>query len=328
MRAHFWHFLVDSDGIPISGADITICLAGSDTPAYVYLDELGGAASNADPQVVTTTEGFFEFWIADNSEVSGYSAGQKFKIKWSKIGISSGYIDYVDVFPVTVEVNEYDEDPVKNKTISNLLAYQWETHRLNQTHKVHGIEEVDVTGSDTTLNKLVSDNLARTWDEHATYSFALSGSSTGHPHGLAPVDITNSLGTEINKVISDQMAYDWETHRNETYETTPHGLVEADPTSDDTTPNKLVSNHMLKSLVAVNTVHKYTDSILSGSWTLSGGYYLVDITHDLDNSFPIINVYDALTLTKINLHEIYSTGMNTLRLVNLTNPAINITAIG
>jgi hypothetical protein len=98
-RVHFWSHLVDDEGIPIQGANITIYLSESLSPAFVYSSETTTTATNTSPQTTTNSEGFFEFWIGDVSESYGYSIPQKFKITWEKTGVAEGYIDYVDILP-------------------------------------------------------------------------------------------------------------------------------------------------------------------------------------------------------------------------------------
>ena len=60
-RVHYWQFLSDSNGSPIYGAKISIYLAGSESPAYIYNNEIGGSAVSTSPQLITNIDGFFEF---------------------------------------------------------------------------------------------------------------------------------------------------------------------------------------------------------------------------------------------------------------------------
>ena len=98
-RVHYWQFLLNKEGNPIPDADIYIYESGSETPMYIYTSETGGTASNDTPHIVSNSAGYFEFWIGDENEVNGYGPDVKFKIAWQKFGISSGYIDFVEVFP-------------------------------------------------------------------------------------------------------------------------------------------------------------------------------------------------------------------------------------
>ena len=97
-RVHVWQYLLNEEGQPIPGADIQVYLASTTTSAAIYYDERGG-----DPDygghMTTLSNGFFEFWVADDSEDGGYALDQKFKVTWNKAGISSGFIDYLADHP-------------------------------------------------------------------------------------------------------------------------------------------------------------------------------------------------------------------------------------
>jgi hypothetical protein len=97
-RSHYWQFLLNDEGNPIKNADIYIYEAASETPVYIYGSETGGVALNTTPHLVSNSLGYFEFWIADENESNGYPQSNKFKIAWSKPGIASGYIDFIDIF--------------------------------------------------------------------------------------------------------------------------------------------------------------------------------------------------------------------------------------
>lgn len=153
------------------GADISICLAQSDEAAFIYFNEIGGEPVGTAPQLKSNSEGFFEFWIGDSSEKNGYSTTQKFKIMWERIGIESGMIDYVDIFPVTLPVDETDSDKEKNKCVSNLLAKNWQNHVTNESHIIHGIDEVNLDLDLPIRNKLISNTLGIRWQDHRRYSF-------------------------------------------------------------------------------------------------------------------------------------------------------------
>jgi hypothetical protein len=126
MRTHYWSYLVNEEGQPVNEANISIHINGTSTTAWVYLQQSGGSAVNAAPQVQTNDEGFFEFWVAGASESHGYSSDQKFAIEWSKPGvISDGGIDDVIIYIAPDPVDETDTDTTKNKLVSNYLANYW-----------------------------------------------------------------------------------------------------------------------------------------------------------------------------------------------------------
>ena len=205
MRAHYWQFLINTEGQPIQDANISVYIANTTIPASIYQSEYGGSIVPTIPQFSTTPEGYFEFWV----DTSDYAGDTKFKIAWEKTGISTGFIDFVDVF-YTMAVDETDVDILKNKTLSNFLAYKWEEHRLHNdiiddVTSVHNIHSVDESDTDSDKNKLISNNLAKIWDDHLTDP-AVSGA-----HGLEPVD-ENNINADYNKLLSNSIAKRWEDH--------------------------------------------------------------------------------------------------------------------
>ena len=98
-RIHFWSYMLNDEGQALQDADVSILLAGTETAADVYLQESGGSATDVAPQVTTNSEGYFEFWIGDVNEIAGYATPQKFKLKWEKVGVATGQIDFIDILP-------------------------------------------------------------------------------------------------------------------------------------------------------------------------------------------------------------------------------------
>lgn len=163
MRHHYWQFLVNQEGQPIPYANIKVYLAGSDTIANVYLNEVTSDILNTVPQISTNKAGFFEFWIGDEEEEYGYAKGQKIKIIWEKSGISFGSIDWIDIFPEIEGVDETSTSEYKNKLISNYLTKKFNDH-VDETvaenpGEVHGLEHCNILDTNTDVNKLVSNKI-------------------------------------------------------------------------------------------------------------------------------------------------------------------------
>lgn len=297
-RVHFWQFLRDEDGSAIPNADISIYLAGSTTPANIYENEVGGSSIGNAPHMRTNSEGFFEFWIGDDDEVDGYNSSQKFKIAWDKIGIVAGYIDFINVFPPIIPVNETSTSEVKDKCVSNLLAKIWTDHASDTTHIVHGIAEVNENDTNTVKNKLVSNAQAKAWSTaNNTFNFYTGSTPTSaDAHGIAKV---NPVSTDVlrNKLVSNNDIKVLNDHvgwslKNtfESWATNPHGLDLGDETSDDTTPNKLVSNALLKRIKGTNA-STFSDSVNANEWTLSNGVYEYICTHNLGQNYPQVTLW-------------------------------------
>lgn len=198
-RTHFWQFLLNKEGQPIPDAEVNIYEAGTTTPARVFDGEFGDTYTSIIPQILTNSKGYFEFWVADDEEVAGYPASQKFRIEWSKSGIETGMVDWVDILDfVSYPVDETDAaNVVKNKLVSNYLAYRWNSHtaRSIENQVVHGLTAVDPTSQDTAYNKVVSNKTIYDIVNESAISNALLRDGT--------VDATGVLSYDINVNVSD-----------------------------------------------------------------------------------------------------------------------------
>lgn len=168
-RYHYWQFIANQEGQPINNAEVSLFLAGTDTPARVYKSEFGGETTEEVPQVYTNKAGYFEFWLGDDTELEGYPIGQKFKLQWNKENIASGSIDWVDIFPGFGPVDETDDSSsIKNKLVSNSLAHGWEQHIQHQDVTTTGrptFRQIKLTDEpfydDDVVTKIYADEIAR-----------------------------------------------------------------------------------------------------------------------------------------------------------------------
>ncbi len=87
----------------------------------------------------------------------------------------------------------------------------------------------------------------------------------------------------------------------------PYGLLSVSFDSTDDTFNKLMSNQTL------NMVKGPQFTILDIEWTESGGKYYVDISHGLDEEYPVITVWDTNTKKIVTPFEVESINLNTTR---------------
>lgn len=309
-RKHYWQFLVTDEGNPIENAQISIYEAGTDDPVWVYTDEVGTAGTSSAPQVVTSRKGYFEFWIADQNEVSGYPLSTKFKIAWAAAGVSTGYIDYVDVFSTSwAPVDETDTDPLKNKAVSNFLAKGWEDHWQEELpdDNPHGLGFVDESDNTNNLrNKVLSNYLGYLWDNHTRtlYDGTIDTIAVGDPsqpaHGIEQGNPAPYLGyygisgdTLMNKLTSNDLIYQSDSHVRDTNrdDHTQYASIWGGEgggyrsfqgaigygattgiTYDSLTPDDFVTKGMLGGL-------RYEETILSTDWIINlsitsvgGGY--------------------------------------------------------
>lgn len=261
-RIHYFSFLVDDHGHPLPGVDVSIFLAGTETPARIFDTEFGGTYNSTAPQLITNAKGYFEFWISNMESVNGYSYGQKFKIKWEKPGISSGYIDWIDIFPLVLPVDETNfEDTVKNKLVSDQLAFGWETHTnydvTTDGFPVHGFEAFDPDGDENSflglftteqkqVNKIISDKYAYTWDNHSKFSFSSLSSSSFDTSATSATSFSLAASGDLDGFYPD------------TYNITAHGLQPVEFNDDDIYFNKLVSNYFMTQFASRDGIQSFT----------------------------------------------------------------------
>jgi uncharacterized GH25 family protein len=60
-RVHWFSYILNDEGQGIENASVSIYLAGTTTPAIVYMDEFSSTSNETAPQVYTDSNGFFEF---------------------------------------------------------------------------------------------------------------------------------------------------------------------------------------------------------------------------------------------------------------------------
>lgn len=172
-RIHYWQYIVDDQGRPLQDVNIRFYLSDNPTQeADIFTHHaLGAPTTTSVANTKTDGNGFFELWLGDEFEnVGGYVSTQKFKLVWQRAGIQVGSISNIDVYPPVFKVDETDNSSStvtdKNKTISNELAYKWDTHVDSVfTVEPHDFEPVNTTDetnwrdADVTNNKLISNYL-------------------------------------------------------------------------------------------------------------------------------------------------------------------------
>jgi len=192
MKRHYWQFIINSDGTPISDARIHVFKSNSvskstvegstvsatniltdvDLSAYAYIgDTYSKVVSNYDTtdniSIESNSNGYFEFWVSDKGEeeglAKGYDVTQLFTIAIVKDGFDTLAIENINIFPISYEVEETDtSSTIKNKLVSNRIIALLENHRNSDySSHPHDIYSVD-TGATSdesdweTKNKLIS----------------------------------------------------------------------------------------------------------------------------------------------------------------------------
>jgi len=108
--------------VAVPYADISIYLAGTDTPAVVYTSETGSYYISSAPQLNTNENGEFEFYVDDTD----YDYTQKFKIVCSKPGYETKTWDYVSIFPYA----GFDAHSIRDVNVVDNLSDVISTHDL------------------------------------------------------------------------------------------------------------------------------------------------------------------------------------------------------
>ena len=306
-RVHYWSFLVNELGEPIGNAEVSVYLAGTTVDAIVFTDEFRSDVVSISPQILTRSNGYFEFWISDLDEgVNGYDPmiPQKFKVSWEKQGIASGTVDYVDIFPATTYVNPVDE-----------------TDYIN-------IEK----------DKTVSNRLANIWNEHANHDVVVHGFPV---HGMVQIDISEA-DEVYNKIPCNKNGFDWENHRNSTVQSfhpsagTPHNLVAYDDTSQDVVYNKVINNLLSYTVrttredlnILAASLHSDIWTIVTSNWIDNhDGSYSYTINHNYNVSFLNVTCWDTDTNNISRVDEIKQIDSNNIRITvydNTLNLSIRI----
>ncbi len=222
-RIHYWQYLADEDGKPISGVAIKFYLQDSvpETEAQIYLNPtVGHTTTTTAVSLTTDVDGYFQFWLGDEWELNGgYASTQKFKLTWSGAGLASGNIENLDIYPPLYQVNTTITgvaDPIearrKNKLISNELAQSWTSH-VDLTLPVtagtppHNIYPVELCQTDSDFNKVFSNLLAS-----EIYTTALSASTATldasaadiYPSGSGTTFLSAGIATNIQHNLNNE----------------------------------------------------------------------------------------------------------------------------
>jgi hypothetical protein len=126
MKRHYWQYLIDSAGNAVADARINVYLAGGITYANVYTTESGSPVTTEFTEILSGSDGMFDFWIDNviDNPTYGYPVTQRFKITWSKAGLVTGGIDNLDI--IWSQNSDYKvkviEDDTENFLSNKLLA--------------------------------------------------------------------------------------------------------------------------------------------------------------------------------------------------------------
>jgi hypothetical protein len=221
MKRHYWQYLIDSAGNPVADAKINVYLAGTLNYANIYTTETGTKVTTEHTDILTASDGMFDFWIDNiiDNPTYGYAHTQRFKITWSKDGMTTGGIDNVDIVWIVpdgkVKIDEDDDnsDYLENKIIAG----------DNIT--------VTVSGEQIVLDGTVSGSS----DDNFNYTFTVGASAT---ETFELEDFCNRC-LVYNCVITPSVSgsnFDFEIYRDDSFVTIQYALEAVNTTLTDDLP--------------------------------------------------------------------------------------------
>lgn len=203
------------------------------------------------------------------------------------MSLSIGVGGVVSIHGITsIDERQYDnslpENTKFNKLVSNIMGNNWETHSNTKYDPIsndwrfyysddptnlldvdiaggpgnpHGIEFIDLTSTDTEINKLISNSMGKKWEDHIT------GVTDDHliysrVDGLR--DYTARVGYISNLITFDSLG-----------------------------PNDFITKDMLQS-------QSFYQDMPQGSWTNNGdGTYTYQVVHQLGSFYPFVIVWSG-----------------------------------
>lgn len=159
---------------------------------------------------------------------------------------------------------------------------------------------------------------------------------------VLPIDVSDSIkgipnNKDINKVISNKQGYKWDTHVDSIVPSaSPHDLEAVVFFDLDTVQNKLISDKIGYQIyemavtasttpIDISAARFYKETV--SSWTISGGMFYVDITHNFNNYYPIVKVIKN-NLYKIEPELIESINENNIRIWLIEGITVEIAVFG
>lgn len=92
MRAHYWQYVLNTEGQPVSGAVVSLYTGTetiSENQVILYTTASGSTTASS---ITSDNIGFFQFWVADKSEENGQNTNTPFILKISR---GTGDIQYL-----------------------------------------------------------------------------------------------------------------------------------------------------------------------------------------------------------------------------------------
>jgi hypothetical protein len=193
MKYKYYLVIQDSQGNVVSGAHVSVYLAGTTTPAIVYGSNTASTGINTAPQVTSSANGAVAFWLDSND----YTSEQLFDIS-----IASGSL---------------------NASLSNVQIIVWDAVNATKLSTARNISTSgDATGKvsfDGSADITIPLTLANTGVTNGVYGGLMQipqltvdakGRVTGATAIPIRVDLTNAT-TDYSLQVGEEAVYNWDT---------------------------------------------------------------------------------------------------------------------
>lgn len=162
---------------------------------------------------------------------------------------------------------------------------------------------------------------------------------------VRPIDISDDVkgvpsNKDIDKVISNRQGYKWNLHVDSIVPSaSPHDLEAVVFFDTDTIKNKVISNklgyQMYEMADTASTISHdvsaatfYSETIATSGWSISGGKYYKDITHNFNNYYPIVRISNFNNDKQILADILQSISPDITRIWLLNNIKVNVIFLG
>jgi hypothetical protein len=76
-RSHFWQYVLNNEGVPISGAIVRLFDDSDDSQVSFYTRT---SSASTTTYTTTSTAGLFEIWVPDRTETNGYGSNSTYTL--------------------------------------------------------------------------------------------------------------------------------------------------------------------------------------------------------------------------------------------------------
>lgn len=164
-KAHIWQYIIDNEGAAVPGASINIYVKNVLSDEYEFANYYTSETSSSSlsgESIISDNNGFFEFWLGDYRETAGYTTSRKFRITWEKEGITSGFINDVNISLDANQAGLHSEIVEADQFITGVDFESVDiTHNLNKPYPIIICYDMENQTVVATTAIYVSDNITK-----------------------------------------------------------------------------------------------------------------------------------------------------------------------